>query len=406
MSNVTHYIATLILNPDSSSLEAKVRLLYRSTAKSETASFLLHRNLQMEQLTGSELVSYEKREGCDFPFTPEADTWQLRWARPLQPDQTCELQWHYRGALTQPLPWGVNRLSPNWAEIGLYMPWFPWNPHGGLFTYQVEVGLPPRYSLVGTGEVARTDAGLWQLSSLTPVSDISIIAAPNLHQISSQAGGACLRVHHVPGENETGLSSLVADGLWVLEFFQDWFADSGRREVDVVVAPRTEGGGYARPGLIVLSSLADHKPEQRARLLRYIAHEFAHLWWAGADVSTWEDWLNESFAEFSAQKALRARLGEEALAASLARMRARLPGLPPIRGIEREAEEAHPVLYTKGALLLFDLEQLIGEARMTELLRQRLIRHVCSTAGFLSLLGEIADKEAVITFDRWLDRHH
>jgi len=39
-------------------------------------------------------------------------------------------------------------------------------------------------------------------------------------------------------------------------------------------------------------------------------------WWANAPVNSWEDWLNESFAEYSALMAVRELFGAERFEAS------------------------------------------------------------------------------------------
>jgi len=40
--------------------------------------------------------------------------------------------------------------------------------------------------------------------------------------------------------------------------------------------------------------------------------EFSHLWWSNAPTDTWEDWLNEGFAEYGAPRAVRQRIGKAA----------------------------------------------------------------------------------------------
>jgi hypothetical protein len=55
------------------------------------------------------------------------------------------------------------------------------------------------------------------------------------------------------------------------------------------------GGGYFRKDFIWTPSLGDNDRET----MYLFAHENAHRWCAGADVHSWEDWLNETTAEWA-----------------------------------------------------------------------------------------------------------
>jgi hypothetical protein len=194
---------------------------------------------------------------------------------------------------------------------------------------------------------------------------------------------------------------LAEQGAWVLGYMADWLQDSSPRHPNLVVANRDKGGGYARPGLVVLGSIGDYS--RREGIFAYVAHEFAHFWWTGAPVDGWQDWLNEAFAEFSSMRAVRAKFGEQAYQTRLERKRQAVVGLPPIRGIDRQHEHAYDVLYNKGTLVLLDLEQLIGEAAFNELLRRFVREPVRDNDMLLRLLTEVAGQEAADKLNQWLD---
>jgi len=56
------------------------------------------------------------------------------------------------------------------------------------------------------------------------------------------------------------------------------------------------GDAYTRSGLIVFGHGPEDSPEQR----HTFAHEMGHAYGKGADAFSWEDWLNETVAEWSA----------------------------------------------------------------------------------------------------------
>lgn len=402
MSKPDHYSIHVELNPRNHTLKAEAQLTFRPQANTQSLAFLLHRDLAMHDVSAPNLTAWISSGPSSFPFTPEAVAWQLHFAQPLLAEQTYEIFFRYEGKLRE-VCWGINRLTTAWTELGLYAPWFPWQPSHDPFTYTVDIAMPPAYQVVGTGSVEQKDTGRWSLTADTPAMDIVIAAAPDLQQRGGHNGQAGLTLHYTAQENDVALGAILENGLWMLDFYQNWLQGEAKRHIDLVVAPREEGGGYAREGFVMLSTLAGQQPQMEPRLFKYIAHEIAHLWWVGAPVDSWEDWLNEAFAEFSALKATGCHLGTTVLQEYQADMRHRLPGLPPIRGIQRQDEKAHTVLYTKGALTLFALEELIGEQKMTALLRERLRRQVMNTDAFLSLLEEIAGRDAANQLNTWLE---
>lgn len=167
----------------------------------------------------------------------------------------------------------------------------------------------------------------------------------------------------------------------------------------MVIAPRTKGGGYARRNIVVLTPDGLENPSVA---FRWIAHELAHLWWQRADATCWEDWLNESFAEFSSVVAVRRRFGESQADDLLNARQAKLQGLPPIVGLPREHEQAHAVLYAKGCVLLHRLEQAIGREAMMRLLRRMNDLKVYTTEGFLESLAATGGEEVAGRFAGWL----
>ena len=57
----------------------------------------------------------------------------------------------------------------------------------------------------------------------------------------------------------------------------------------------TVGGGYRRKDFMWCTSLGNNEAE----ISWLFAHETAHIWCTGADTRSWEDWLNETTAEWA-----------------------------------------------------------------------------------------------------------
>ncbi len=352
------------------------------------AVFALHKSADILRLQCDPPVTWELRPGSPAQYAEEASTLVLRPKDGLALRSSLRIEMAYRLTLGIVQTWEVNRLTPEWVELGLYTPWFPFDVAYAPFEYIVEIGPIPGYQVTGSGTIQFSNKG-WRLASAGPGNDCVIIAAPELRELRE----AELSVVHTRTSDGELASAILNDGKWVMERFGRWFGrHSG--QLRIVLAPREKGGGYTRPGLVVLTP-EKIEPE---RMFKWVGHETAHLWWWRADVTTWEDWLNESVAEYSALAAVRERYGSAAAEELIAAKREATAGLPPIFRLPRSHEKAYPVLYGKGCVLLWDLAARIGEAAMSRLLREMYLSGVNNTERFLCLLEEISGQPVAADF--------
>lgn len=90
----------------------------------------------------------------------------------------------------------------------------------------------------------------------------------------------------------------------VLDFYQNKLyrpKEIAKMDMVSLLMPQASGA-YYRKELIVLSRiLSEDCPSNtlRVNLAAIVAHEVAHNWCNGADCDTWDDWLNETTAEWS-----------------------------------------------------------------------------------------------------------
>ena len=78
---------------------------------------------------------------------------------------------------------------------------------------------------------------------------------------------------------------------------RDLYSNNKIQDLSIVILPnKYKIGPYIRDGLIVFSYLH----ENMDMIIHALAHEIGHSYAKGADCFTWEDWLNETHAEWSA----------------------------------------------------------------------------------------------------------
>jgi len=381
-----------------------VDLTFRSpSAGLQTAEFLLHRQLAVTDVRGPAVTGYtfDTAATIAIPWIREGGRLEISFREPLAEGEHTDVHFEYGGVIDAWPPWSANVITEDWTELGLYFPWFPYaNEEYGPFTFEVDVMIAPGYEVRGSGEAVRTDGG-WRLHRDTPVRDIVLVASPDLETSQVEADGYRVQLHF------TSLADSVArriggEAVSVLTAYGEWYGASDERELTLVESKRELGGGYARTGLIVLSRLGElATAEHHADLLRYLAHEAGHFWWTLAPADTWQDWLNESFAEYSALLLLRDRFGEEEFRARMDRKRESAEGTPPIWGFDRgdtsteeKSMQVEAVLYSKGPVLLNELAERISQPRFLAWCQRLALQEVGSTEEALEDLRAL-EGEAV-----------
>lgn len=381
-----------VVDPGTATVASTATLVITPEPGAEVIELLLNRELEITGVAADVgLAGFEHVRGGDGPYryAPQATPLRVRLAAPSSGDP-LEFRVTSRGRV-EPDAYGVVQVGAAWVElVAAYSGWVPIDGTGETFALRLDVSLPAGWAAVGTGGLALS-GGRWSGRAEDAV-DVVVIAAPRLDRLDAGDG---LSVVHVdlPADAAERIATAASR---TRDTFSRWFGPAAGGRVEVVFAPRAEGGGYARPGLVVmLYDLAPGEdPGSDPGFMRYLAHEVSHLWWRGASTTDWEDWLNESFAEISALMLLRERFGEEVFAGLLERYREASAGLPPVRGIGRGDENAYEVLYRKGPVLLAELESTIGREAFRAFLRARLADGALTTDACLAVLERAVSPEA------------
>lgn len=390
------------LDPRHQELQVKAKLTYHVGEKGDAVVLYLHRDFQIHSLGCKGLKEYWlDREAVTCPFTPEAGELRVVLEEPLQRGDVLELELHYSGKIGIVSKWTVNRITPEWVELGLYTPWFPLTPTLERFTYEVKLQISAEYNVTGSG-VVEEEGDSWLLIGESPDRDCVIVASRDLRNVEMVKDGREVSVNYTNPSEDKLAEDLLSSGMWILQQYSQLFGPIEGNRATLVIAPRSEGGGYARRGFIVLTPM--EKGNDLLSYFRYMAHEFGHLWWWRAPSDTWEDWLNESFAEYAAMMAVRERFGAEAFGRFISSREAASVNVPPIRGLKRRDENAEKVLYGKGVMLLNALEQEMGPERFIILLREMVRREIATTDDFLILVGEMMGRETVQRYDQRLNQ--
>jgi hypothetical protein len=407
-----HYDLRLNLNPRQNFIAVSGSLAYHSPQEGlERARFYLNHQFVIKRLEGRRVLGYHFENSLQpgqAGQTPDG-VLDVYFTPPLRRGETALIQFDYQGHITEWPAESTNEITMDWAELNMQLPWFPIQLGGSQneITFTLKVVCPAGYHVSSFGEHSLQD-GAWFFNWPHPTTDIVVTAGTSLETrvYESEANRVFLSTSTFTTDAS---DQLGGDLLWILERYSGWFGPTRPSDFTVIESPRSTGGGYARRGLVVINALDEQEfLKQREAYLRYLAHEAAHAWWWEAPSNTWEDWLNESFAEYSALLVIRERFGQETFERFLARKRERVPERLPIQRFDREdlsspeqQASIDRMLYDSGPLLLHELAERIGYQRFLELCRARLWGGVTDTAHFIDLLGELENDAT----KRWMEKN-
>lgn len=406
-TSVPHYQLAVRVEPGTHSVAVRGRV--EGLPCDGEGGLYLNRSLRIESFSigGRNVPVRLDSTGSPAPYAPDT--------RPLRFDCAAgAIELKYRGVLPDTMN-GVNLIAGNLVELASYSGWYPMDPAVSNFTYEVDLDLPTGWILATNGRVLRADTANSRqhivFAAAAPGMDIPIIASPDFVVERAEVDGASVEVYAVQAHRGLAMTA-IENTREALTRYRRWFGPAGSAGVEtlptrVVYSPRP-GWGYSRLPLITGSAAYAERKQRHAMgaALNFhgIAHEAAHFWWGIADTGTFDDWINEGLAEYSAFSATAEIFGavvRDSLIAQYIAHSARADSSTAIATTRRESRLRYVNRYERPALLFAAIAADVSSERFHAFLRHfyemyRGTRDATSTA-FLgaarAALGtEIADR--------------
>ncbi|MDQ8755106.1 hypothetical protein RCO27_02585 [Sphingosinicella sp. LHD-64] len=305
----------------------------------------------------------------------------IRWEGPLNPPQSGS---------------PVVAASPDRVELFIDSMWLPFRDDLGLiYTLDARIsGLARDMVVVAQGQIDR-DGDVVRIRREIQDVDFAMVAERGLTRV-------------VDGDVEVYARDLGTahatlfrrHGTAAIDYFRRWFGPLPYRPVRMVVVSRAAGPGYARRGYVVVAERGGNTPNERG-IAGLVAHEFGHAWWYRGGPTTEDYWMTESMASYVSGRYLES-IGYGLAPHELAALRRESRETGPILGGGRPSGAA---IYTKGPLLLRDLEARIGRPAMDRIIGELARDPPDRTAGFLAKIAEIAGAGAAQAFEADLRRN-
>ena len=284
---------------------------------SDSISLVLWRHARIDTLRhSSREITYRFDTLAPAPaqFIPDGRT--LTLYRPAGADDRCRINTRYT-LYMQEVQGPAKSFNDHWIELGYYTGWYP-VCNGNRADYShLRIGITDGYTVSGSGIISHTEEGMWEMKQPWENFDNVILASPMLKSRRINDNGTTIELIYTDFP-DAGADSALQCCHNALKFFRRLYKIAGDEDIYMKFLLSASGtsGGYSRKNFIMLSSRTFNE-----YVLKNTAHEIGHFWWNKAPVESWHDWLNESFAEFSALQYIRHARGEK----SLCRLHRRLP---------------------------------------------------------------------------------
>ena len=183
-----------------------------------------------------------------------------------------------------------NIIRKEMISLNLYSAWYPQFKEFDLQPYfkDIKVKVDQNYCVVGA-----FDQGVfWEINSDNH--DCNVIALSGWKIVSSHKDLLDLNIFTNSKEDYEKSKEVEKEFSKIITYFHQNFCHINDKKLMFnVVVNEFDTGGYNRQSLIVMEKL----PENLISLVRFLGHEIAHSWSHGASTDSYEDWMNETFAE-------------------------------------------------------------------------------------------------------------
>lgn len=299
----------------------------------------------------------------------------------------------------------------------------PYYPIGDPFysevaNYELNVTLPKEYQLASSGTDQQvTEKGDMRTYAIDAhqMRDVALVVMDQtFRQTREEVDGVVVKTWYSYTDNLDQVQATHEAASKSLVYFSKHFGDYPYREFDVV---RTGGffGGMEYPGLVFV---VDRYMKQRDDLmLGVVVHETAHQWFYGliGNNEVTEPWVDESLTDYAATRWFLAEMPETGKK-RLANQKKALQDTveleknkeiigQPVTGFTNNSTYSK-LVYQKGAMMFYELEQQIGQEKMDLILQTYFQRYQYKNATadeLISIFEEELGPNARTYFEKWLN---
>lgn len=269
------------------------------------------------------------------------------------PIGTKEITLNYKGSVSG---WH-NKISNNYVALNYYSAWYPIiDGYDMNCNKTVHIKNLRDFTIINSKFI--NDEWVYTSRDF----DCNIIALKGWSKIREEIDRVNLNIYF-EGNKNNEINHLQYAFIKIINYYSSLLGSVfNKEETYNIVISKVDMGGYCRKGLIVLSELPDDMIEVDA----FLAHECGHIWSVGADTTTWEDWLNETFAEILSLYYIKEEYGQDVYDRKMYKIREIARNLPPIYS---ESLVRPDGVHFKGTYLMHKLSKKFSEETVIKIAR-------------------------------------
>ncbi len=384
-------------------------------APPRNALFILNRGLRWTKAvrraaTGNIPIDVYPTDEVAVPRLYNGDLWAFAINEPDLDEIVIEIE--YSGQIHPPhkeseMP-VMGYVKQDFVELACYSAWYPVpaNMETHLF-YELSLKGPEDWTWEANGTLkSRQDSSEWRWQQRFQVNDVTVVGLP-------------VRDAHLDSESlfwgpkgMIGAQKVLDNGARKMRtLLEDWLGPRGTdAPIRFAITPRTEGGAYARAGLIVVGGGYPTDIKLRRQVLQAMCHEICHDWFCKASVKNYDNWVDEALAEYCSiivtDDYLKDDFLEWRLKTTLEKLE-KLGHVHSIRNLTRGQDEAYAAYYFRGFLLLNEISKIVGKKQFREIIgefaRVSVKSDTVTSEMFLEFIEEKSSKKISNVANLWLD---
>lgn len=270
---------------------------------------------------------------------------------------------------------------PKWIELNNFTAWFPFNRENTNFKYDLDIKIPSNYKLISPGDITTTDEH-WFIKNDNTNDDIPVVISGDFDIFQSHNKKINFYTIQLTSKQK---KVILKDGNDIIKFYKQKFGKPNQNRLVITINPFSHPWSYTRKGFISLSLKNSYNTNDRLRL----AHEIGHLWWSNNTIyGNGNDWLNEAFAEYSSLIWYKKYATKKEFDSLLEKYKEAYNLDLKISEVRPGDDKFVEVTYFKGAYLLYNLNQKVGNQKMMEILQEVNKNKISATSQFLRILQE------------------
>ena len=397
-----HYQLTVDVDPALGRVKSHCNLRFVADKETKEVTYWMNTAFEPVEVTGQDVDSVwftDSPKSIPFKFTEV----HIRFDSTLAKGKATDIDFDYQGTLNADQFIDRGAITPVWTELSVDALWYPLSLEESLLTYEITLTAPKKYTVESAGQVDQLEETKWMIREDNEAPGrITLILSDQLHQVSSTLDNYTIDFF-VLNPDDSLIDSLQFFAQRSLQLFEKNFGaaktDNNRLKI-FFPNQDLEGvsdGGYSSNGSFVMLA------NQRDANIQFLtlSHEIAHFWWIHGIFGTYHDFLNEGLAEFSMLMAFQEKYGKKRAESRANYYRRKTEGLGSIKSWTLEnTQERQQYMYWKGALVMLDLLNKIGEEKLYAILRRTASEKVSRYEDFLSIIRETTDDQTAEAFDR------